>query len=190
MARNTISPDKVGLRPCKFVPYKDHPSWSHPIRHPAMFCSFLHEKCTELGMRTFIGTPISLDSTNHNLYIVLDSSTRSFPFEQLVLCAGPWSALTAQTLGLPVPPISNIPGHSILIRPRANDFDPCAVCESAFAGLSPGSIGTEAADADPVTGGASKNSGYTRSIEFVTRYAIGLYQPHIADMTANPDPTV
>lgn len=132
-----------------------------------MFCAFLHAKCMELGLITHIATPTRLNLAAR----LLNISTRPdpIPFTHLLLCAGPWSAPTARSLGLPIPPISNLPGHSIILRPKVGDVDPCAVTESVFAGLSGRSIGVEAADAEPSTGGKEKSGGYTPSIEFVTR---------------------
>lgn len=140
-----------------------------------MFCSFLHKKCTELGLITHIATPTSLDIPSRIVHLstsASSSSPSSLSFDQLLLSAGPWSASLARTLHLPIPPIYNLPGHSILIRPsksQTDSFDPCSECESVFAGLTGKSIGIEAADAEASTGGGEKRGGYTRSIEFVTR---------------------
>jgi glycine/D-amino acid oxidase-like deaminating enzyme len=138
-----------------------------------MFCAFLHARCTELGLITHIATPTSLDQGTRTVHITSAKGELAVPYDRLIFSVGPWSAPTARSLGLPVPPVSNLPGHSILIRPaRDGGFDPCAETETVFAGLSGRRTGTEAADAEPSTGGVERNGGYTRSVEFVTRYAL------------------
>ena len=53
-----------------------------------------------------------------------DTTVRSIPCTHLLLAAGPWTPSIAMRLGLFVPtpsmslPIGNLPGHSILLRPK------------------------------------------------------------------------
>ena len=134
-----------------------------------MFCRFFHEKCKELGLITYIATPTSLPQDSQTLHLVSEEGPRTVKYDKLVLTAGPWTAALASTLGLPVPRISNLPGHSILIRPRPDTFDPCSESQTVFAGLSGKGVGLEAAFTEESTTGKEKVGGYTRSVEFATR---------------------
>lgn len=41
----------------------------------------------------------------------------TIPLTQLIIAAGPWSAVVCKQLGLPPIALTNLPGHSLLIRP-------------------------------------------------------------------------
>jgi len=105
-----------------------------------------------------------------NAYLIISTSTSPTGFTDILLSAGPWSAPTARSFGLPIPPVSNLPRHSTIVRPKEAGFEPCKETETVFAGLSARSIGLEAADAEESTAGAEKSGGYTQSIEFITRW--------------------
>lgn len=127
-------------------------------------------------MITHLATPVSIERTGESRTLLVDDpSIPGIPLDKLLLAAGPWTAHVAKKLGLPVPAITNIPGHSIILRPADSESDspssshPPEAGETFFAGIS-GEVGpSETADAGSGTGGGEKLGGYTPSIEFCTR---------------------
>ncbi|EIN09629.1 FAD dependent oxidoreductase [Punctularia strigosozonata HHB-11173 SS5] len=105
--------------------------------HPRLFTKALFSRAEQKGMRFIHGHPERLHRNSDSRPTSLDvtsagcSTPTTIPCSDLVLTAGPWSAQVAETLGVtPVPHINNLPGHSILIRPRI-PISPLAV----FAGI-------------------------------------------------------
>ncbi|GAA5907763.1 hypothetical protein JCM5296_004528 [Sporobolomyces johnsonii] len=112
------------------------------------------------------------------------SSTPSpiqLPFDKLLITAGPWSAALCAKLGLPSVPISNLPGHSLLIRPALDAFVPSQSSsalspkelpsEAVFAGID-GAIGGMHSEAFGLARGLTpeeKAQGFTRSPELFVR---------------------
>ncbi|GAA6063159.1 hypothetical protein JCM10212_006317 [Sporobolomyces blumeae] len=98
-------------------------------------------------------------------------------FDKLVIAAGPWSAQVCDTLSLPSLPITNLPGHSLLIRPGLDAFVPVdpaddqLPAQAVFAGID-GGVGGVHGDSFGLARGLSdeeKRRGYTRAPEFFTR---------------------
>ncbi|GAA5971976.1 hypothetical protein JCM21900_002624 [Sporobolomyces salmonicolor] len=113
------------------------------------------------------------------------SSTPSaiqLPFDKLLITAGPWSAALCAKLGLPSVPVSNLPGHSLLIRPALDAFVPprssSSVAakkelpsEAVFAGID-GALGGMHSEAFGLARGltpAERAQGFTRSPELFVR---------------------
>ncbi|GAA5859940.1 hypothetical protein JCM1840_001805 [Sporobolomyces johnsonii] len=103
------------------------------------------------------------------------------PFDKLLITAGPWSAALCAKLGLPSIPISNLPGHSLLIRPALDAFVPSQSArslsrkelpsEAVFAGID-GAIGGMHSEAFGLARGLTpeeKAQGFTRSPELFIR---------------------
>lgn len=96
------------------------------------------------------------------------------PFDRLLVACGPWSAAVCATLQLPPIPLTNLPGHSLLIRPGTSDRHPSSVelpPEAVFAGID-GSVGGVHASTSGLARGLTdveKREGYTRSPEFFVR---------------------
>lgn len=142
---------------------------------PAAFCKVLHAHCTKLGLTTLFGNVISLSPPAPNRQIQIKLSTGSTyltTLTKLILSAGPWSGSVCTQLNLPSIPLSNLPGHSLLIRPALNVVDlPELPAEAVFAGISGGEIGVHAS-----TSGKARSlrkdeieDGYTRSPELFPR---------------------
>ncbi|GAA5870599.1 hypothetical protein JCM16303_001530 [Sporobolomyces ruberrimus] len=109
--------------------------------------------------------------------------TLSLPFDKLVIAAGPWSAQVCDELELPSIPITNLPGHSLLIRPSLKSYVPLSSSSSrsdsekelpsgaVFAGID-GGVGGVHGDSFGLARGLSeeeKSRGYTRAPEFFVR---------------------
>ncbi|BGP21970.1 FAD dependent oxidoreductase [Rhodotorula toruloides] len=100
------------------------------------------------------------------------------PFDRLLIAAGPWSATVCEKLSLPPIPLTNLPGHSLLIRPALNLFTPSnssttpdLPSEAVFAGIS-GAVGGVHASTSGLARGLTdeeKREGYTRSPELFVR---------------------
>lgn len=103
------------------------------------------------------------------------STPHSLPFDRLLIACGPWSAAVCETLKLPPLPLTNLPGHSLLIRPArsstagANTIN--LPSEAVFAGID-GSVGGVHASTSGLARGLTdeeKAEGYTRSPELFVR---------------------
>ncbi|KAM0787781.1 hypothetical protein ACM66B_003836 [Microbotryomycetes sp. NB124-2] len=144
---------------------------------PAQFCRTVHAHLAlDSRFKTVFGSPQSLSSNKHVLTVRLTDSPNAaplaLPVSKLVIAAGPWSAAVCAQLRLPRINLTNLPGHSLLIRPavtsEASTIDPCAV----FAGIGPdANLGVEHA-----TGGTGRlltaqeqAMGYTEAPELFTR---------------------
>ncbi|BGO88660.1 hypothetical protein NBRC10512_003488 [Rhodotorula toruloides] len=113
-------------------------------------------------------------------FVPHDSSASSveLPFDRLLVAAGPWSAAVCEKLSLPPIPLTNLPGHSLLIRPALDLFTPSASSstsdlpsEAVFAGIS-GAVGGVHASTSGLARGLTeeeKREGYTRSPELFVR---------------------
>ncbi|BGP13121.1 hypothetical protein JCM10213v2_001040 [Rhodosporidiobolus nylandii] len=102
--------------------------------------------------------------------------------DKLVIAAGPWSAAVCSQLALPPIPLSNLPGHSLLIRPSLSGYTPPSAAtttdgrvalpsEALFAGIS-GAVGGVHASTSGLARGLTeeeKAEGYTRSPELFVR---------------------
>ncbi|GAA5924441.1 NAD(P)/FAD-dependent oxidoreductase [Sporobolomyces koalae] len=106
-------------------------------------------------------------------------SREHLPFDKLVISAGPWSAQVCDLLELPAIPITNLPGHSLLIRPALDAFQPVDSKDSkkelpsgaVFAGIDGGIAGVHG-EAFGLARGLTeeeKARGYTRAPEFFVR---------------------
>ncbi|GAA5991498.1 hypothetical protein JCM10908_005734 [Rhodotorula pacifica] len=100
-------------------------------------------------------------------------------FDRLLVACGPWSAAVCETLDLPPIPLTNLPGHSLLIRPApssSSDRNPSSSPvdlppEAVFAGID-GSVGGVHASTSGLARGLTKEEkreGFTRSPEFFVR---------------------
>ncbi|GAA5892172.1 hypothetical protein JCM8208_001462 [Rhodotorula glutinis] len=160
---------------------------------PAEFCATLHDhlSTTFAGrFSTIFGRATSLSpldpSSRRTITIVpradlpspLSTSTLSLTLDRLVVAAGPWSAAVLSTLNLPPIPLTNLPGHSLLIRPSLTGFVPrpdasstALPPEAVFAGIS-GAVGGVHASTSGLARGLTpdeKREGFTRSPEFFVR---------------------
>ncbi|KAK4702732.1 hypothetical protein P7C70_g3487, partial [Phenoliferia sp. Uapishka_3] len=145
---------------------------------PALFCQALFAHCTTLGLETVYGEPTSLSPFNsknptRTLEITPHSSEESpivLTADSFLVAAGPWSAALCAKLSLPPIPLTNLPGHSIILRPRISQTSHLPA-EAIFAGISGAAVGVHAS-----TSGAARSltleelgDGYTRSPEAFTR---------------------
>lgn len=130
-------------------------------RDPALFCQRLEAALVKLGCKFIYGDlvkmlPKQVNDLGRNLIIDIrpngpqDKSTKrtTLFFENILIAAGPWSVLVADKLGVTSFPFSNLPGHSLLIRPalssvgiEANSQLPA---EAVFAGISGAPVGVHA----------------------------------------------
>lgn len=146
-------------------------------RDPAKFCEWLYRRTTQLGLRTLLAEPLGRNSTSVVARLAEKGSIVSLRFTSLVLCAGPWTGPLLSTLSLPSLPLSNLPGHSILVRPAlesipANEMTPEGSMNprAVFAGLGGAEGGVHAS-----TGGIARvlgqreRKGYTASPEVFPR---------------------
>ncbi|GAA5832270.1 hypothetical protein JCM3766R1_002359 [Sporobolomyces carnicolor] len=126
------------------------------------------------------GSPASRPSVTFSPHPV-EGSTSSpirIPYDSLVIAAGPWSAQVCGQLGLPSIPITNLPGHSLLIRPSLDSYVPPDSADSrelpsgaVFAGID-GGVGGVHGDSFGLARGLSdeeRDRGYTRAPEFFVR---------------------
>jgi len=72
--------------------------------------------------------------------LIEDSPCIDIPFDKLVIAAGPWSAQVCETLSLPKIPISNLPGHSLLIRPSLYSYVPAHATSSETKEIPAGAV--------------------------------------------------
>ena len=127
---------------------------------------------------TLFGEPMSLSTrspTSHTLTVQPHhcATATTLDLTAVVVCAGPWTAALCARLGLPVPPISNLPGHSLLIRPSLS-----AVCRATplpvgaiFAGINGAEGGVHAStsgEARHLTP-AERAEGHTKAPELFAR---------------------
>lgn len=103
--------------------------------NPAKFCKFLSGRCEELGLEVIYGTPTSVDRQARQLRVASPEGMAEVGWDKLLVCAGPWSRSVCQRLGLPLPAISNLPGHSVHIRPAPGGLDASLVGTTVFAGV-------------------------------------------------------
>lgn len=98
-------------------------------------------------------------------------------FDRLLVACGPWSAAVCETLGLPPIPLTNLPGHSLLIRAASRTSDQHSTTsvdlppEAVFAGID-GAVGGVHASTSGIARGLTdeeKREGFTRSPEFFVR---------------------
>ncbi|GAA6041708.1 hypothetical protein JCM8097_003093 [Rhodosporidiobolus ruineniae] len=155
---------------------------------PAQFCRtvFQHLTSTYPGRFQVVfgqatGLSRSWFSSNRKLAIqpTADSSSSSAPspvtlsFNKLVVAAGPWSGEVCKQLGLPAIPLTNLPGHSLLIRPSLSGYQGGSELpsEAVFAGIA-GAVGGVHASTSGLARGLTeeeKKEGYTRSPEMFVR---------------------
>ncbi|GAA5850835.1 hypothetical protein JCM9279_003941 [Rhodotorula babjevae] len=158
---------------------------------PAEFCTTLHGHLSTAfpgRFSTVFGRATSLsplDSSSRRTITIAQhadrpspSSTLTVTLDRLVVAAGPWSAAVLSTLNLPRIPLTNLPGHSLLIRPSLAGFTPrpgssstALPPEAVFAGIS-GAIGGVHASTSGLARGLTpeeKREGFTRSPEFFVR---------------------
>lgn len=90
---------------------------------PREFCQTLHAHLTKNpAFTTLFGEPLALAThspTSHTLTVLPHhaATPTTLALTHVVITAGPWSAALCAKLRLPVPPISNLPGHSLILRP-------------------------------------------------------------------------
>ncbi|GJN87711.1 hypothetical protein Rhopal_000666-T1 [Rhodotorula paludigena] len=166
---------------------------------PAQFCRFLHHHLSTAytdRFSTIFGESIAIlpaspvsraasaflpsslaPSARRHLLVKSPSSHLRLPFDRLCIAAGPWSAAVCATLGLPPIPLTNLPGHSLLIRPALKDFVPlpgaphALPAQAVFAGIS-GAVGGVHASTSGLARGLTdeeKAEGFTRAPELFTR---------------------
>ncbi|KAM0754781.1 FAD dependent oxidoreductase [Meredithblackwellia eburnea MCA 4105] len=152
---------------------------------PRLYCQTVHKHCTDLGLTTIFGEVKYLSPPNTSSSSSSSSSTTtprtilispysspstqlSIPVSSLIITAGPWSARVCQQLSLPSIQLTNLPGHSVLIRPPERTELPA---ECIFAGISGAAVGVHAS-----TSGAARSlsldeldEGFTKSPEAFTR---------------------
>lgn len=149
-----------------------------------MFCSYLYSLCVSLGLQTHFAVPLSsLSSTARSLTLRPHATPRSMyslRYSTLIIAAGPWSSAVCETLSLPALPLSNLPGHSILVRPAlaptpssiSTEQGPLHLPnEAVFAGLSGAAMGVHASTSGEARSLTDKerSEGFTRSPEFFPR---------------------
>ncbi|KAK4049094.1 hypothetical protein OIO90_005564 [Microbotryomycetes sp. JL221] len=165
---------------------------------PAQFCQTVYRHLSlDHRFKTVFGTPESL-SSKHNLLTVrstIDSNrTTTLPVSKLVITAGPWSSIVCRQLGLPEIELTNLPGHSLLIKPAlrhvvaaggtgvvaASSVSPLSITRQDI-GIEPvaifAGIGSDAAmGVEHATGGTGRlltereqQMGYTEAPELFTR---------------------
>ena len=69
--------------------------------------------------RTRLPVTHLIDSPSSHALTILPhdaAAPATLRLKKVVLAAGPWTAALCATLGLPVPPVSNLPAHSLVIR--------------------------------------------------------------------------
>ncbi|BGP37043.1 hypothetical protein JCM10449v2_000947 [Rhodotorula kratochvilovae] len=160
---------------------------------PAEFCASLYAHLTSAHagrFRTVFGRATALSSVDvssgkRTLAVAphadpanpsLRPAPLSLPLDRLLVAAGPWSAAVLSTLGLPSIPLTNLPGHSLLIRPSLAGYTPAPgstalPSEAVFAGIS-GAVGGVHASTSGLARGLTdeeKSEGYTRSPELFVR---------------------
>lgn len=98
-------------------------------RHPKLFTEGIFSAALQKGLTFIRGRPTNLNyspssSALESVEIAVRPSCgtaeqqETIPCTDLILTAGPWTAQVASTLNItPFPPIINLPGHSVLIRP-------------------------------------------------------------------------
>jgi glycine/D-amino acid oxidase-like deaminating enzyme len=89
--------------------------------------NFVHGRPTKLNVSSQSSLPESLE-------ILLSSADTgagaltTIACNDIIFAAGPWTSQVVQSLGIrPHLPITNLPGHSVLIRPRSSE----AICPTA-----------------------------------------------------------
>ncbi|GAA6020319.1 hypothetical protein JCM8202_002620, partial [Rhodotorula sphaerocarpa] len=150
---------------------------------PADFCKHLHshlERVYPDRFRTVFGRATSIrppsragEKKSLELARVAEGANapRSLPFDRLLIACGPWSAAVCETLKLPPLPLTNLPGHSLLIRPASGAHTVDLPSEAVFAGID-GSVGGVHASTSGLARGLTdeeKAEGYTRSPELFVR---------------------
>ncbi|GAA5927723.1 hypothetical protein JCM10213_000876 [Rhodosporidiobolus nylandii] len=162
---------------------------------PAVFCrtvyghlssTYSSRFTTIFGKATSL-SPASSSSSRRTLSIrphpfSSSSAPTLLALDKLVIAAGPWSAAVCSQLALPPIPLSNLPGHSLLIRPSLSGYTPPSAAtttdgrvalpsEALFAGIS-GAVGGVHASTSGLARGLTeeeKAEGYTRSPELFVR---------------------
>ncbi|GAA6038057.1 hypothetical protein JCM8097_007521 [Rhodosporidiobolus ruineniae] len=156
---------------------------------PAQFCStvYTHLAAYPKRFQVVFGKPTtpppssSLAERNLLVHLTPDptSSTTSsassilLPFTKLVIAAGPWSGAVCTEFGLSAIPLTNLPGHSLLIRPSLSGYlgGDELPSEAVFAGIA-GAVGGVHASTSGLARGLTdeeKKEGYTRSPELFCR---------------------
>lgn len=117
--------------------------------HPRLFTEALFAAALEKGLRYICARPTKLNLSSSNSLPesidVLSSSVNSafstaqtIPCTDLILAAGPWTALLASSLGIsPTPPIHNLPGHSIVVRPATSQLISATAVFASIYGANP-----------------------------------------------------
>lgn len=108
-------------------------------RHPRLFTEAIFASAVQRGLRYIRGYPAKLNSSSttsslESLEVLVEGTMQTLPCTDIILTAGPWTAQVASTLGIsPVPPITNMPGHSVLVRPpRGSTLSATAVFASIY----------------------------------------------------------
>lgn len=144
---------------------------------PAMFCETVHRHISRNpAFRTVYGEPLALASADglHNLLVQPHNSAAplSLAVHHIVVCAGPWSAPLCAKLKLPIPPISNLPGHSLLIRPSLSAVklsSPSLPIDAVFAGINGAQGGVHQDKPTALTAAEQDVAAFTPAPEFFVR---------------------
>lgn len=145
-----------------------------PRSDPKEFCETLHRHLlTHPNFRTLFAEPLSLSSPSSTSHILRvqphDSpSPTTLTVTSLVIAAGPWSAALCETLLLPRVPISNLPGHSILVRPALPSQLNALPIGAIFAGINGSEGGVHQSAARALTK-EEESQGFTAAPEFFPR---------------------
>ncbi|GAA5957247.1 hypothetical protein JCM3765_000403 [Sporobolomyces pararoseus] len=159
------------------------------IQRPSTLSELLPASLTSSRSNLTFSPYSSLDKNSSSPASTNSASLLDIPFDKIVVAAGPWSAQVCEQLKLPPVPITNLPGHSLLIRPSLDSYIPLSSSSSSesaenrtiekkelpsgavFAGID-GGVGGVHGDAFGLARGLSeeeKQRGYTRAPEFFVR---------------------
>ncbi|GAA5830619.1 hypothetical protein JCM11251_002535 [Rhodosporidiobolus azoricus] len=158
---------------------------------PHDFCQTMYKHLTAAyssRFSTLFGKPVDISprsttssmrtlSVAPNPKFTQRTAPYSLPLHTLVVAAGPWSAAVCAELDLPHIPLTNLPGHSLLIRPAPHDdlLRRSGLrelpSEAVFAGISGATGGVHASTSGLARGltDEEKKEGYTRSPELFVR---------------------
>lgn len=185
--RRRTTADRLGRRSdpadfCKTV--HEHLSSAFPDRFTTLFgnATALSSPASSLTRAASAVLPATIaPSAQRTLTFVahdINATPIELPFDRLLVAAGPWSAAVCEQLSLPSIPLTNLPGHSLLIRPALSLFTPSSnsssselPSEAVFAGIS-GAVGGVHASTSGLARGLTdeeKREGYTRSPELFVR---------------------
>lgn len=141
---------------------------------PALFCQTVHEHLSKNSKFTLIfGSPESYDRSKLSITLTPPTGDKLqiLPVSKLIVTAGPWSSLVCSKLNLSPINLTNLPGHSLIIKPSpstSTSIKPVTI----FAGIGENSVlGVEHA-----TGGTGRfltpkelEMGFTEAPELFVR---------------------